>query len=45
MASVINLGDFTLTELTDYMKFQGESPYRGKQIFRWIARGAESLED
>lgn len=44
MASVINLGDMTLPELTEYIKALGESAFRGKQIFEWIAKGAESLD-
>ncbi len=40
---MINLGDFTLDELKDYMKSIGESGFRGEQIFRRIASGAESL--
>ena len=41
----INLGDFTLEELTLYMKSMGEGAFRGKQIFEWINRGAESIDD
>ena len=40
-----NLGDLTLEELTSYMKSMGEGAFRGKQIFEWISRGAESLDD
>lgn len=40
---MINLGDFTLDELTEYMKGRGEGAFRGKQIFRWIAAGASDL--
>lgn len=40
---MINLGDFTLEELTQYITSMGESAYRAKQIFARIARGAESL--
>ena len=43
--ALLNLGDLTLEELTEYMKSIGESAFRGKQIFEWIARGAESLDD
>ena len=42
---MINLGDFTLKDLTEYLKEHGESAFRAKQLFRWIASGAESLAD
>ncbi len=41
----LNLGDLTLDELTAYMLSMGEGAFRGKQIFRWISRGAGSLDD
>ena len=43
--ALLNLGDLTLEELTEYVRSTGESAFRGKQIFEWIARGAESLDD
>lgn len=42
---MINLGDFTLDELTEYLKAMGEGAFRGKQLFKWIADGAESLDE
>ncbi|MGN1097798.1 MAG: 23S rRNA (adenine(2503)-C(2))-methyltransferase RlmN [Clostridia bacterium] len=42
---MINLGDFTLEELTEYMKSMGEGAFRGKQLFRWINGGAEGLDE
>ena len=32
----INLKDFSLTELQEYMQGLGESSFRGKQIFNWM---------
>lgn len=42
---MINLGDFTLGELTEYIKSKGEGAFRGKQLFKWIAAGAESISE
>ncbi len=41
----LNLGDLSLDELTAYLQNMGESAFRGKQLFKWIAGGAESLSD
>ena len=41
----INLGDLTLEELTDYVKAHGEKEFRARQIFGWIAKGADSLDE
>ena len=35
----------TLEELTAWMKDQGESAFRGKQIFKWLYRGVTSFEE
>lgn len=42
---MINLGDFTLEQLTEYFKEKGEAKFRGKQVFSLISKGAESIED
>lgn len=42
---MINLGDFTLDELAEYMKSKGQGAFRAKQIFSRIAAGAEGLDE
>lgn len=42
---MVDLGDFTLDALGEYLKGRGESAFRAKQVFRWIASGAESLAE
>lgn len=41
----INLFDFSLDELKEFIKELDEPQFRGKQIFEWMYRGAESFED
>ncbi len=41
----INLKDFTLSELTDYIILLGEPKFRAKQIYKWLYSGAESFDD
>ena len=36
MTQRINLLDFTLPRLTEWLAAQGEKPFRAKQVFRWI---------
>ncbi len=39
--SRVNLLDFTLPQLTDWLAAQGEKPFRARQLFQWIhQRGA-----
>lgn len=42
---MINLGDFTLEQLTEYFVNAGEAKFRGKQVFSLINKGAESIDD
>lgn len=42
---MINLGDFTLEELTEYFVGMGEAKFRAKQVFSLISKGAESIDD
>ncbi|MBQ8003286.1 MAG: 23S rRNA (adenine(2503)-C(2))-methyltransferase RlmN [Clostridia bacterium] len=42
---MINLCDFTLEELTEYFKNLGEASFRAKQVFSFIAKGCESIDD
>lgn len=47
MEEVICLRDLksmTLEEMTNYIKEMGEPAFRGKQVFRWLHRGATSFE-
>ena len=41
----INLMDLTCDELKQLVVQMGEPQFRGKQIFEWIYRGAESFDD
>ncbi len=41
----INLFDLSLDEMKEFVKELGEPQFRGKQIFEWMYRGAESFED
>ncbi len=38
-----DLKSMTLEEMTDYVKEMGEPAFRGKQVFRWLHRGATSF--
>ena len=39
---MIDLKSMTLEELTAWLQEQGEPAFRGKQVFRWVYRGATS---
>lgn len=41
----INLKDLTILELTELAKNEGEAGFKGKQIFEWIYRGIESIDE
>ncbi len=41
----INLKDLTCDELSELAVREGEAKFKGKQIFEWIYRGAESIDD
>lgn len=42
---MIDLRDQSLTELKDLFVSLGEKPFRGGQLFRWIARGARDFTE
>ncbi len=42
---MINLCDLTYEELTEYFTGLGEAKFRAKQVFSFIAKGAESIDD
>lgn len=42
---MINLCDFTYEELTEYLVGLGEAKFRAKQVFSFIAKGVESIDD
>lgn len=42
---MIDIKNMTIDELTAYMTELGESPFRAKQIFEWIYRGAENFDE
>ncbi len=45
MTQRINLLDFTLPRLTEWLAGQGEKPFRAKQLFQWIhQRGVADFE-
>ncbi|MBR6523613.1 MAG: 23S rRNA (adenine(2503)-C(2))-methyltransferase RlmN [Clostridia bacterium] len=41
---MINLKDLTFEELENLIKNEGQPTFRAKQIFSWLYKGAESLE-
>ena len=41
----MNLGNYTVDELEHILQELGEPKFRAKQIFSWIAKGAESFDD
>lgn len=41
----INLKDMTIPEIGDLCISMGEKRYRGEQIFRWIYKGVDSIDD
>lgn len=42
---MINILDYTLEELKVWMKENGESVFRGKQVFDWIYKGIYNFDD
>lgn len=42
---MINILDFNLEELKNWMKENGESVFRGKQVFDWIYKGIYNFDD
>lgn len=42
---MINLRDLTIKELKGFCEGIGEKPFRAKQIFSWIYKGAESFDE
>lgn len=42
---MIYLKDFTQEELKDYVSELGEKPFRAKQIYKWLYRGAQTFEE
>lgn len=42
---MLDLKSMTLEEMTSLLKDLGEPAFRGKQVFRWLHRGATSFED
>ena len=41
---MINLGDFTYEQLTEYMVNKGEAKFRAKQVFSLLAKGCEDID-
>lgn len=41
----MNIGNYTVEELETLCREMGEPKFRAKQIFSWIAKGAESFQD
>ena len=39
------LKNMTIDEMKDFMAGIGEKPFRGRQVFEWIYKGAGSFED
>lgn len=42
---MINLRDLTIKEMKDFMAGIGEKPFRAKQVFSWIYKGAEDFDE
>ena len=42
---MIDLKDFSLEELTEYLISIGEPKFRAKQVFAWLHKGAESFDE
>ena len=42
---MIDLKSMTLQEITDLLREMGQPAFRGKQIFSWLHKGAQSFED
>ncbi len=45
MMNKIKINDLTKEQLKEWLQTLGEKPFRAKQIFSWIYRGAESFEE
>lgn len=45
MNELVELKSLTLAELCDLVQSMGQPCYRGRQIFNWIYKGAESVEE
>jgi len=41
----VNLMDMSLAELSEFVGKAGEKPFRAKQIFQWIYRGAATFDE
>jgi len=44
MDKLVNLGDLTKQELEEFVENLGQPKYRGRQIFKWVQKGAESFD-
>ena len=42
---MFDIKSMTLSQITDLLKNWGEPAFRGKQVFRWLHRGARSFEE
>ena len=42
---MLNILDYTPSELTDIVVSLGDKPFRAKQIFGWLAKGVESFDE
>ena len=40
-----NIFDFTLEELQSWMKENGESAFRAKQVISWIYKGVKEFDE
>lgn len=45
MDDLLNLMDFTYEELESYLISQGLPKFRAKQVYEWVHKGTESIED
>ncbi len=45
MMNKIKINDFTKEQLKEWLQALGEKPFRAKQIFSWIYRGAERFDE
>ena len=41
----INLKDFTLCELEEFLVLNGEQKFRAKQIFKWLSQGVTDFDE
>ena len=42
---MVNLKDFTIEELKEFLIEMNEKPFRAKQIFAWLHKGVESFDE